>query len=412
MGRHVFKLPDIGEGIAEVEVVKWHAAEGDTLSEGQALVDLMTDKATVEIGAPVAGTLLTRSGDEGEKMAVGAELAVFETETSEMQSQAEEAPLRKAETESAPRAEPRSRGKVLAAPAVRARAKVLNIDLVSVPGSGPDGRVTHADLDALLLRRAPAPQETTPPSQTLAPPTDSFEEIKVFGLRRRIAERMLDSKRRIPHFTYVEEIDVTALEALRADMNALGNGKPRLTLLPFLIRAIANAVQAHPALNSHYDDASGVIRRFDHLNAGIATQTERGLLVPVIRHAETMDIHMLATEIARLSEAARAGKSERQDLTGSTITVTSLGALGGLMATPIINPPEVAIIGVNRIREALMMRDGQPAVTRVMNLSSSFDHRVIDGYAAAAFIAAVKAGLEAPETLLRLKWPPPPAAGP
>ncbi len=231
-------------------------------------------------------------------------------------------------------------------------------------------------------------------------------------MRRRIAERMLDSKRRIPHFTYVEEIDVTALEALRADMNASGNGKPRLTLLPFLIRAIANAVKAHPALNSHYDDASGVIRRFDHLNAGIATQTERGLLVPVIRHAEAMDIHMLATEIARLSEAARAGKSERQDLTGSTITVTSLGALGGLMATPIINPPEVAIIGVNRIREALMMRDGQPAVTRVMNLSSSFDHRVIDGYAAAAFIAAVKAGLEAPETLLRLEWPPPPAAGP
>ncbi len=351
MGRHVFRLPDIGEGIAEVEVVKWHAAEGDTLSEGQALVDLMTDKAIVEIGAPVAGTLLTRSGREGEKMAVGAELAVFETESSQAPSQAQEAPPQSAKTESAPRAEPKARGKVLAAPAVRARAKVLNIDLVSAHGTGPDGRVTHADLDALLLRRAPAPQETTPPSQTLAPPTDSFEEIKVFGLRRRIAERMLDSKRRIPHFTYVEEIDVTALEALRADMNASGNGKPRLTLLPFLIRALADAVKAHPALNSHYDDASGVIRRFDHLNAGIATQTERGLLVPVIRHAEAMDIHMLATEIARLSEAARAGKSERQDLTGSTITVTSLGALGGLMATPIINPPEVAIIGVNRIRE-------------------------------------------------------------
>jgi 2-oxoisovalerate dehydrogenase E2 component (dihydrolipoyl transacylase) len=233
-----------------------------------------------------------------------------------------------------------------------------------------------------------------------APDQPDVEEVKVIGLRRQIAERMQDSKRRIPHFAYVEEVDVTALEALRADLNAAGDDKPRLTLLPFLIRAIARCVASHPALNAHFDDVAGVIRRYKDVHAGVATQTPRGLVVPVVRHAQARDLWGIANEIAGLSEAARAGKATREELSGSTITVSSLGALGGIMATPIINPPEVAIIGVNRIVERPVVRDGRIAIARVMNLSSSFDHRVVDGFDAAAFIKDVKAELEAPGRLL------------
>jgi 2-oxoisovalerate dehydrogenase E2 component (dihydrolipoyl transacylase) len=276
---------------------------------------------------------------------------------------------------------------------VRARAKALNIDLASIAGSGPAGRVEHADLDRLLTNAAPA---SAPPVAS-APAEVGSEDVKIFGLRRRIAERMQDANRRIVHFTYVEEVDVTALEALRQSLNADGTGRPRLTVLPFLIKAIAAAIARHPAINSHFDDTNGIVRRFAAVHAGIATQTERGLLVPVIRDAGAKDLWQIASDISRLSGEARAGKSNREELSGSTITVTSLGALGGIMATPIINPPEVAIIGVNRIIERPVIIDGAVAIRRIMNLSSSFDHRIIDGHGAAAFIAEVRKLLESPQ---------------
>jgi 2-oxoisovalerate dehydrogenase E2 component (dihydrolipoyl transacylase) len=286
---------------------------------------------------------------------------------------------------------------VLASPAVRARAKALNIDLVGIAGCGPAGRIEHADLDRVLTKATPA--SMSPP--VLAPAEAGSEDIKIFGLRRRIAERMQDSKRRVPHFTYVEEVDVTALEALRQSLNEEGRVRPRLTVLPFLIKAIVAAASRHPTVNSHFDDSQGIVRRFAALHAGIATQTARGLLVPVIRNAEAKDIWQLAVEILRLSEEARAGKSKPDELGGSTLTVTSLGALGGVMATPIINPPEVAIIGVNRIVERPAVIDGAIEIRKLMNLSSSFDHRIIDGHAAAEFIQAVKTALERPDGLLR-----------
>ncbi|MBI2719243.1 MAG: 2-oxo acid dehydrogenase subunit E2 [Rhizobiales bacterium] len=395
MARFVFKLPDVGEGIAEAEIVKWHVNVGEAIREEQPLVDIMTDKATVEIAAPVSGTLSARTGEEGSRLAVGAELAVIET--------AGEAPSRPvvggtANIESVPRPQPSAKasGKALAAPAVRARATSLSIDLASVSGSGPGGRIEHADLDRPLQ----AKDAKAPPAPPLAPLEDGAEDIKIFGLRRRIAERMQDAKRRVPHFAYVEEVDVQELENLRAALNSKRDSKPHLTVLPFLIRAIVAAIARHPFVNCHFDDANGIIRRFKSVHAGIATQTERGLLVPVIHHVEAMNVWQLAAEIARLSEAARAGKSERRDLTGSTITVTSLGALGGLMATPIINPPEVAIVGVNRIAERATVIDHDIVVRKMMNLSSSFDHRIVDGHQAAAFIAEVRARLQHPLDLV------------
>jgi 2-oxoisovalerate dehydrogenase E2 component (dihydrolipoyl transacylase) len=398
MSGYVFKLPDIGEGIAEVEIVKWHVKAGDKVKEGQALADVMTDKATVEIAAPVTGVVKSTTGGEGSKLAVGSELAVFETKEKTVASakpQAAAAALRKQSVAS--NKEPSRSGKVLASPAVRARAKALNIDLIGIAGCGPAGRIEHADLDRVLTKATPV--SMSPP--VLAPAEAGSEDIKIFGLRRRIAERMQDSKRRVPHFTYVEEVDVTALEALRQSLNEEGRVRPRLTVLPFLIKAIVAAASRHPTVNSHFDDSRGIVRRFAALHAGIATQTARGLLVPVIRNAEAKDIWQLAVEILRLSEEARAGKSKPGELGGSTLTVTSLGALGGVMATPIINPPEVAIIGVNRIVERPVVIDGAIEIRKLMNLSSSFDHRIIDGHAAAEFIQAVKTALERPDGLLR-----------
>jgi 2-oxoisovalerate dehydrogenase E2 component (dihydrolipoyl transacylase) len=397
MGRFVFKLPDVGEGIAEAEIVKWHVAVGETVKEEQPLVDIMTDKATVEIAAPISGIVRTRAAEEGTKLAVGAELAVFETADTVQPSPAKPEAA-KAEAEAPSPAAPvvRREGKVLASPAIRARAKALGLDLATIPGSGPEGRIVHADLDRLLVAREPRPA----PAPLPAPPGDETEDIKIFGLRRRIAERMQDSKRRVPHFTYVEEVDVEALEESRASLNAGRGTRPHLTVLPFLIRAIIAAIARHPTVNCHFDDANGVIRRFKPVHAGIATQTERGLLVPVIHNAQSLDVWQLAAEIARLSEAARAGKSDRAELVGSTITVTSLGALGGLMATPIINPPEVAIVGVNRIAERPVAMAGRIVARRMMNLSSSFDHRIVDGYQAAAFIGDVRQALQNPQSLL------------
>ena len=397
MGRFVFKLPDVGEGTAEAEIVKWHASVGDEIQEEQPLVDIMTDKATVEIVSPVSGRITSRNGEEGSKLAVGSEFVVFEIEGGEGASEPE---VSRPAAIAAPSksASPAASGKMLASPAVRERSKGIGVDLATVTGTGPGGRILHGDLDGLLLSR----QATTAPSTkvTLGAKEEGVEDIKIFGLRRRIAERMLDAKRRIPHFTYVEEVDVTELETLRRNLNASAGDRSRLTLLPFLIRALIIAIKDHRGVNVHFDDVEGVVRRFDAVHAGIATQTERGLLVPVIHNAQNKDLHELAAEIARLSEAARIGKSSREELSGSTITVTSLGALGGIAATPIINPPEVAIIGVNKISERPVVQDGVVVIAKMMNLSSSFDHRIVDGYEAAAFIKAVKDGLEAPTSLV------------
>lgn len=289
---------------------------------------------------------------------------------------------------------PRSRGKPLASPAVRNRAWDLGVELRFVPGTGPGGRITQHDLDAYVAGRS-QPAAATPGLAR----RDGVEEVPVTGLRRIIAERLQHSKRQIPHFSYIEEVDVSALEDLRAQLNGEAADRPRLTLLPFLMRAIARAVVAHPQVNARFDDEAGILHRHAALHIGIATQTEAGLMVPVVRHAEALDLWQAAEEVSRLAEAARAGKATREELTGSTITVTSLGALGGLAATPVINYPEVAIVGVNRIAERPVVRNGTVVVRKMMNLSSSFDHRIIDGWEAASFIQQVKAYLEQPAML-------------
>ncbi|PTQ08616.1 branched-chain alpha-keto acid dehydrogenase subunit E2 [Sphingomonas oleivorans] len=392
MARIAFKLPDIGEGIAEAEIVAWHVRPGDHVEEDQPLADMMTDKATVEMTAPVTGRIVEIGGEVGDQLAIGSILAVFETDegVAVAEGPAAVAPVPEAEPRPAGE-EKRREGKILASPAVRARARALNIDLAAVkPASGE--RVRHADLDAYLLQgkapAAPAPIER-----------DEVKEIRLVGLRRRIAENMAEAKRSIPHFSYVEEVDVTALEALRAAMNAERGARPKLTLLPFLATALAKALPHFPMINARYDDKAGVVARHSAVHLGIATQTEAGLLVPVIRNAQARDIWALAGEIARLADAVRQGHATSEELSGSTITLTSLGGLGGIVSTPIINRPEVAIMGVNRIVERPVAIDGRIELRRMMNLSSSFDHRVVDGYDAARFIQAVKRLIETPALL-------------
>ncbi len=415
MGRYVFRLPDVGEGIAEVEVVNWHVAPGATVAEDDPLVDVMTDKATVELPSPRAGRVLATNGNPGDKLRVGSELVVLEVEgAGEAPAQEDSAPApaappvaTKAARESeapAPEARPVERPaatvaktpsdkKPLASPAVRHRAYQLGIPLQFVAGSGPAGRVLHADLDAYLAsggRAAPAA-----PARR-----EAVEEVKVIGLRRRIAERMQQSKRKIPHYSYVEELDVTELEELRANLNARhAADRPRLTLLPFLVAALVRAIPSFPQVNAQFDDEAGIVRRHAAVHVGIATQTAQGLMVPVVRHAETLDLWQTAAEIARLSAATRDGKATRDELGGSTITITSLGPIGGIVTTPVINWPEVAIIGVNRIVERPVVRGGQIVVRRMMNLSSSFDHRVVDGWDAAQFVQELRRLLEQPATL-------------
>ena len=391
MGRFVFKLPDVGEGTAEAEIVKWHASVGDDIREEQPLVDIMTDKATVEIVSPVSGRITSRNGEEGSKLAVGSEFVVFEIADGEAASEPEAS---KPAAVAAPSksAAPAASGKMLASPAVRERAKSMGVDLGTVAGTGPGGRILHRDLDQLLAKGRGA---------ATAPIVPEIAEggIRITGLRRRMAERMEEANR-IPHFSYVEEVDVTALEALRDELNSMKGASSRLTVLPFIIRALTKCLIDHPSINTHYDAAQGVICRFAEVHMGIATQTNRGLLVPVIRNAESKDIWQLAADIVHLSEAARSGKATIEELSGSTITVTSLGALGGIAATPIINSPEVAIIGVNRIAERPVVQGGAIVIAKMMNLSSSFDHRIVDGYEAAAFIKAVKDCLETPTDLI------------
>jgi 2-oxoisovalerate dehydrogenase E2 component (dihydrolipoyl transacylase) len=426
-GNYVFKLPDVGEGTAEAELVAWHVTVGDTVAEDQLLAEVMTDKATVELTSPVAGVVTALHGEPGAQVPVGGPLVRFDVEgkgnvvatpPSKPAPQASAPP----EGEQTTRAvSPPSGGSTreageggksvsrtpqtpgvrpLASPAVRKRARELGIELQFVPGSGPAGRIEHGDLDAFLAggSRPAAPAASSGSTYARA---EGTTEVRIIGLRRKIAEKMADSVRRIPHITYVEEIDVTALEELRAHLNAQNKGsdRPKLNLLPFIARAIVVALRDQPQINSHYDDEAGVLTQHAAVHLGIAAQTPNGLMVPVVRHAEARDAYDTALEIARISGAAKDGSAKREELTGSTITITSLGTLGGVVHTPIINHPEVAIVGPNKIQERVVVKDGQMVVRKMMNLSSSFDHRIVDGHDAAVFVQRIKGLLEQPATL-------------
>ncbi|MEW9682177.1 dihydrolipoamide acetyltransferase family protein [Pseudomonas sp. TE50-2] len=419
MGTHVIKMPDIGEGIAQVELVEWFVKVGDVIAEDQVVADVMTDKATVEIPSPVSGKVLALGGQPGEVMAVGSELIRIEVEGSGNHvdtPQAKPAEPAPAAAQAAARPEPRvepqpqvaathaaapivpreAHDKPLASPAVRKRALDAGIELRYVHGSGPAGRILHEDLDAFISK----PQSSAGQAPGGYGKRTDSEQVPVIGLRRKIAQRMQDAKRRVAHFSYVEEIDVTALEALRQQLNAKhGDSRGKLTLLPFLVRAMVVALRDFPQINATYDDEAQVITRHGAVHVGIATQGDNGLMVPVLRHAEAGSLWSNASEIARVANAARNNKASREELAGSTITLTSLGALGGIVSTPVVNTPEVAIVGVNRMVERPMVIDGQIVVRKMMNLSSSFDHRVVDGMDAALFIQAVRGLLEQPACL-------------
>ena len=409
MSQHVIKMPDIGEGIAEVELVAWHVKVDDLVVEDQPLADVMTDKANVEIPSPVAGRVMALGGKVGETLAVGSELIRIElageagakATAPSPAAPAQAAPLAvHATAESADSADPTDRP--LASPSVRRRARELDLDLHDVQGSGPGGRIVQADLEAAVAARrvAAIPQVAAGPARPTGVERSGELAIPVIGVRRKIAQKMQEAKRRIPHFSYVEEIDVTEVEALRSALNARWSGqRAKLTLLPFIARAIVHAVRDFPQINARFDDEAGVVTRHEAVHLGVAAQTDMGLLVPVLRHAEALDLWQIAAGIARLAEAARGGKATRQELTGSTMTLTSLGALGGIVTTPIINQPEVAIVGVNRIVERPAYRNGVVVPRLLMNLSSSFDHRVVDGIDAARFVQALRGLLEMPATL-------------
>ncbi|MCC2600972.1 dihydrolipoamide acetyltransferase family protein [Sphingopyxis yananensis] len=448
MGLYSFRLPDIGEGIAEAEIVTWHVAVGDVINEDSPLADMMTDKATVEMESPVTGVVVELAGEVGDMIPIGSTLAVIRVEGADGTDDAESdqrsetaaetsAVISDAEMISAPQAAPAqdahaveivAKGEttaeavpipaavhtegeraqaaigavrhVLASPAVRARAKDLGVDLSQVKAEGD--RIRHADLDAFL--RYGSGQGYHAP-QTAAPRADN--PIKVIGMRRKIAENMAASKRAIPHFTYVEEIDVTALEALRADLNDVRGDRPKLTMLPFLIAAICRTVADFPMINARYDDEGGVVTQYGAVHLGMATQTDGGLMVPVIRDAQAQNIWQLANEIRRLSDAARNGKIAPQEMGGGTLTITSLGPLGGIATTPVINRPEVAIIGPNKIVERPIFVTNAQGVeeirkAKLMNLSISCDHRVVDGWDAASFVQALKRLIEKPVQLFSL----------
>jgi 2-oxoisovalerate dehydrogenase E2 component (dihydrolipoyl transacylase) len=449
MARFEFKLPDIGEGIAEAEIVAWHVKIGDTVKEDQQIADMMTDKATVEMESPVAGKVLEMAGEVGDQIPIGSVLIVLETEGAEAAAEprhdnvaladglVEEPALAEAEPSLAeekrrggdrrqreerrqePREEPdrrqgdrrldekqevpaaeaevrdgEAKRHVLASPAVRARARALGVDLAQVKTTSD--RIRHADLDSYLLYSGGSVSRASGPRR-------QDEQIKVVGLRRKIAENMQAAKRHIPHFTYVDEFDVTALEQTRAMMNADRGGNPKLTLLPFLITAMCRTLPAFPMLNARYDDEANVIQRSGAVHMGMATQTDQGLSVAVIRDAQDRDIWGLAAEIVRLADATRAGKATRDELSGSTITISSLGPMGGVVSTPVINRPEVAIIAVNKVEEKPVVVDGQIAIRKRMNLSLSCDHRVVDGWDAASFMQELRKVLENPLKLLSMR---------
>ncbi len=425
MAKFTFNMPDVGEGVAEAEIVEWQVKVGDTVSEDQHLVDVMTDKATIDIESPVDGKVLEVAGEVGDVISVGAMLLVIEVEgevPDEVEEAKEEATEGAPEAASEPKAEPAPEpepapapaptpapapapepepaapgAKVLASPAVRKRAKDLGVDLAQVKPA-EDGRVRHGDLDQFLAYNSGG-------GFSPAGRTREDEAIKVIGLRKRIAQNMSAAKRNIPHFTYVEECDVTELERMRADLNSARGDKPKLTMLPLLITAICKLIPDYPMINARYDDEAGVVTRHGGVHLGMATQTDNGLMVPVIRDAQSRNLWQLANEIGRLANAARDGSAKSEELSGSTLTVTSLGPLGGVATTPVINRPEVAIIGPNRIIERPMFVTGPDGTERIekrklMNISISCDHRVVDGYDAASFIQDVKKLIEKPVLML------------
>jgi len=446
MTRYVFKMPDLGEGTVEAEIVAWHVKVGEHITEDQVMAEVMTDKAAVEVPAPVTGRVVSLTGGPGDMVRVGAELVVFDTEGAGEEALASDdggtpeappaeeppapAPVARAaetapgvpeasgaaaaatasasrsaaavgrEARSSTAATPASR--IKASPATRRRAREAGIDLAGLAGSGPGGRILRQDLDAAIDGGTPTAADTpaTGRGATGLVPRSGTEEIRVIGVRRVIATRMTDAKRNIPHFAYVEEVDVTELESLRRHLNdRRPDGMPALTYLPFLIAALARVLEDYPQCNAWFDTERNVVVRHRALHAGVATQTPDGLKVPVVRHAEARTLWSLAEEIRRVSEAARSGRASKEELSGSTITVTSLGKLGGIVSTPIINAPEMAIIGVNKAVERPVVMNGAVTVRRIMNLSSSFDHRFVDGYDAAAMIQALKERLEHPATI-------------
>ncbi len=438
MGRYIFRLPDIGEGVTEAEIVAWHVQPGDRIGEDQTMVDVMTDKATVDMTSPVDGVVVAVHGAVGDMLAVGSPLVDLEVEGEgntaddaalgdpepvpavdvdtpvpvQSEQVAEPAPApalpARAVASSAPeqaRAEPglpsgAKGGAVFASPATRHRAFEQGIALQFVPGTGPGGRITPDDLDAYIAAGAGAggaAGANAACGNARYRAREAIEDEQIIGLRRRIAEKMQEAKSRIPHIAYVEEIDVTELEALRADLNQNREGEqPKLTLLPFLMRALVQVLPDFPQINARYDDEAGVLHRHGGVHIGIATQTPGGLMVPVVSHAESRDVWKLAAEVARISAAARDGTARRNELSGSTITITSLGPLGGVASTPVINHPEVAIIGPNKIVERPVVDGSFVSVRKMMNLSSSFDHRIVDGYDAALFVQRLKRLLEHP----------------
>ncbi|MBC3777681.1 MULTISPECIES: dihydrolipoamide acetyltransferase family protein [Pseudomonas] len=419
MGTHVIKMPDIGEGIAEVELSQWHVKVGDLVVEDQVLADVMTDKAMVDIPSPVHGKVIALGGQPGEVMAVGSVLISIEVEgAGNLKESAAPAPVKEApvapkvettvdnKPAAAPRPAPACQGPVvareaderpLASPAVRKHALDLGIQLRLVRGTGPAGRILHEDLEAYL---AQGQANASAPAAAAYTQRNDEEQIQVIGMRRKIAQRMQDATQRAAHFSYVEEIDVTAIEELRAHLNEKhGASRGKLTLLPFLVRALVVALRDFPQMNARYDDEAQIITRLGAVHVGVATQSDVGLMVPVVRHAEARSLWDSAAEISRLANAARNGKASRDELSGSTITLTSLGALGGIVSTPVLNLPEVAIVGVNKIVERPMVVKGQVVIRKMMNLSSSFDHRVVDGMDAALFIQAIRGLLEQPATL-------------
>ena len=425
MGIYAFKLPDLGEGVVEGEVVEWMVSMGDTVKEDDPILSVMTDKATVEIPSPVDGKVSKIIGEPGDILPVGEVCIEFEVEgagnsdstseatTAEAPSPETEVESEPVETKPQPVPEPvveavapaapvaRAAGtKALASPAVRQRAREANVDLQLVAGSGPGGRISHADLDRHIAGGASGATSFAPVGATTKVKMTGTEEIKVIGLRRKIADSMMASYSTIAHFSYFEEVDITALEELRQHLNSTRpEGAPKLTYLPFIMQALVKALRESPECNALFDDEANVVTRHQAINLGIATQTDRGLYVPVVKHVEAMDIWQSAVEMVRVTSATREGKATAEELTGSTFTITSLGRLGGLGATPIINKPEVGILGVHNAKERAVVRNGQIVVRRMMNLSSSWDHRVVDGHDGATLVQRVKTLLENPATI-------------
>jgi 2-oxoisovalerate dehydrogenase E2 component (dihydrolipoyl transacylase) len=408
MGSYSFKLPDLGEGIVESEVSTWYVQVGDSVEEDQSLADVQTDKAIVEVTSPVQGKVIALGCAAGDVLAVGAELVCFEIEgegeTAVNQAIAEPASVRTETAIAAPLAEPvapaavvkqsttGSSGSVRASPSLRRRAREEGIDLAAVPGNGPAGRISHRDFDAFVA----AGGELAVPVSGRAQRHGSTE-VKITSMRRVIAQKMQQAKRDIPHYSYIEEVDVTQLEELRAHLNAeKAEAQPKLTLLPFLIQALVKVLPRFPHCNARFDDEAGVLTQFEAVHVGVATMTDAGLMVPVVKHCESLDVWQSAGEVARVSQAARDGVASPSELSGSTITITSLGTIGGIATTPIINAPETPIIGINKMQQRPVVKGGAIVVRTMMNLSASFDHRIVDGYDGAQLVQALKRVLENP----------------